>query len=88
MRLREYLWAYDLTIGEFAKKVRYSHSYVGNVMNGFLTPGPKFIEDVERVTGGQVKAREIVSKKGYMLEKKEKKKVDSSQLTFAEMSNK
>ena len=85
MRLSEYLWANDLSNNEFGKKIRYSGTYISNVMNGTMKPGPKFIEDVEKHTGGLVQQHEIVCEKGWMLKKKEEKHEDFEQLTFPKM---
>ncbi len=85
MRLRDYLWANGLTNDDFGKKIRYSATFISNCMNGTQNPGPKFIEDVEKATNGLVQGHEILCKKGWMLRKKEEKKDEIEQFTFAEM---
>jgi hypothetical protein len=85
MRLRDYLWAHGLTNEDFGKKIRYSATFISNVMNGTQKPGPKFIEDVEKYTEGLVQEHEIVCQKGWMLKKKEEKQEKFDQMTFAEM---
>ena len=85
MRLRDYLWATGMTNEQFGKKIRYSATFISNVMNGAQKPGPKFIEDVEKYTDGLVQQHEIVCERGWMLKKKEEKHEDFEQLTFPKM---
>jgi len=87
MKLRDYIWAMGMSHEEFAKKIRYSTVYLGNVMAGTLNPGPKFIEDVEKATHGLVQPHEISCKKGWMLPKKEEIQEEIEQFTFAEIAN-
>jgi hypothetical protein len=88
MKLKDYLWAYGMTNADFGKKIRYSAIYVSNVISGVAKPGPKFIEDVEKATNGQVQAHELECRKGWLLEKKEPIYEKCEQMTFAEMENK
>lgn len=102
MRLRDYLWAHDMTSAQFAKKIRYSKEHVRNVMNGMHSPSKRFIEDIVNYTNGMVKEDEVVCEKGWMLKKNEEdlvmlqttdwerdtKKEKFEQLSFPEIQNK
>ena len=79
------MWAHGLTNEDFGKKIRYSATFVSNVMNGTQKPGPKFVEDVEKYTKGLVQEHEILCKRGWMLEKKERPVEKFEQMSFAEM---
>jgi hypothetical protein len=59
MQLRDYLHHNKIRKKEFALKVRYSCGYVGRICECLRRPSLKFMEDVERVTNGEVTIREM-----------------------------
>lgn len=60
MKIRTYIAAQELTMKEFARKVRYSEEHLRRVIRGSRKPSWKFVEDVLRVTNGYVTEEEIV----------------------------
>lgn len=60
MKFRQYLWARNLTIKEFALTMRYDPGYLGQVMNGKKMPGRKLSEDIEAATNGEITIDDII----------------------------
>lgn len=60
MKFRQYLWARNLTIKEFALTMRYDPGYLGQVMNGKKMPGRKLSEDIESATNGEITIEDII----------------------------
>jgi predicted transcriptional regulator len=54
MNLHEYLFCYQLTAHQFAKKCDLSGSYICSLLRGDLKPSAKTMRIVNRVTNGKV----------------------------------
>jgi len=63
MDLREYLFRKRITNKDFAKLVRYDHSYIGEIINGKKKPGKKLARLIEEATNGEVTVDELMSLK-------------------------
>jgi transcriptional regulator with XRE-family HTH domain len=63
MELREYLFKKRITNKEFAEKVNYDKSYIGDVANGKKKPGKKLAKAIEKATNGEVTVEELMSLK-------------------------
>jgi plasmid maintenance system antidote protein VapI len=61
MDLREYLFRKRLTIRKFAKQIDYSVVTISSVINGKVKAGPKLARYVEKASGGEVTAPELIA---------------------------
>jgi transcriptional regulator with XRE-family HTH domain len=55
MNLLEYLFYSRMTVKDFAKIADLSNAFLSRVINGKVTPSPKTLRVIERVTNGRVK---------------------------------
>ena len=59
MKLRNYLFHNNITIGEFADKLLCSRCHLSSVIWGRLKPSKRLAASIERETGGLVSVDEI-----------------------------
>lgn len=63
MDLREYLFRERLKINQFAKKIKYTPTYVNAIINERVTPGRKVAEAIVEATNGKVTMEELMQNK-------------------------
>ena len=61
MQLRDYLHIKRIKIAQFARDLHATRSYITNICNGKLRPGPRLAKDIERLTEGLVTADELLN---------------------------
>lgn len=62
MKLKLYLVRKRMTIKEFSEAVNYSRNQISGVISGKLNASPKLAKIIEKATGGEVTAQEILNK--------------------------
>lgn len=60
MDLREYLFRNRLTVKEFSQRLECSRPHLTEIIHGRRKPGKRLANDIEKLTGGQVKAAELL----------------------------
>lgn len=58
--LKEYLFLNKKSVKEFSQNLGYSRTHMSLVVNGALRPSRPMAISIERVTGGQVKAEDLL----------------------------
>lgn len=60
MKLRDYLYFERIAIKDFAKKINYAPSHIGEYMSGRNRLSRKAADLIEKATDGKVTAKEIL----------------------------
>lgn len=67
MNLREYLFKNKITVRDFAKKIRFSETYVSNHIHNKRAYSAKLANAIERETKGELKEVDLLSKYEFEL---------------------
>ena len=59
MKLKMWLLIQKRSMTSLAKEINYSLNYISRVCNGFVKPGRKFVELIEKATNGEIKAQDL-----------------------------
>jgi len=62
MTLREYLFYNEISITDFANKIKKSRNYMSQITLGKLIPSEKLAKEIEKATGGKVIAKSLLKK--------------------------
>ncbi len=84
MDLKEYLYQKRMTITQFCEFVEYSRTHLSQVINGSLKPGKKLLKTIEKGTGGQVTAQDLLEEYEKAKKEKESKKLIKPQKLLGE----
>jgi ribosome-binding protein aMBF1 (putative translation factor) len=60
MYLDQFLFKYNISAKELAKKMNSSQTYISGVITGRVTPSIKFANELEKVTHGKVSWVEVI----------------------------
>ena len=77
MDLNEYLFRYDITVRDLAKKIKYEESYVSKIKRRRTIPGKKMADAIVKATKGEVSHEDLMyslastNKKKSMIRKKQ-----------------
>lgn len=61
MKFRVYLWEHKMTAKDFAKKIGYNPIYIRTIVRGDSKPSERLANLIEKETGGEVKAEDLLN---------------------------
>ena len=62
MTLREYLFYNDISVTDFAKKLKKSRTHISQIIHSNIPAGRKLANEIEKATGGKVIAKSLLKR--------------------------
>jgi len=79
MDLRTFLFLNKIQLKEFAKQIDYTSNQISEVMHGRRPAGKRLARAIEKATNGQVKAEDLIRKRGTTLSHTPEKSVETDE---------